>query len=82
MTETIKLMKAHTSVRRFKEQEIPQVDLNEILTAAQMASSWKNFQSYSVIVVRSQEKKDALYELVPQEEPFASLLFSFSLSEI
>lgn len=39
MTETIKLMKAHTSVRRFKEQEIPQVDLNEILTAAQMASS-------------------------------------------
>lgn len=31
MTETIKLMKAHTSVRRFKEQEIPQVDLNEIL---------------------------------------------------
>lgn len=35
MTETIKLMKAHTSVRRFKEQEIPQVDLNEILTAAQ-----------------------------------------------
>ena len=36
MTETIKLMKAHTSVRRFKEQEIPQTDLDEILTAAQM----------------------------------------------
>ena len=31
MTETIKLMKAHTSVRRFKEQEIPQADLEEIL---------------------------------------------------
>ena len=43
MTETIKLMKAHTSVRRFKEQEISQAHLNEILTAAQMASSWKNF---------------------------------------
>lgn len=82
MTETIKLMKAHTSVRRFKEQEIPQVDLNEILTAAQMASSWKNFQSYSVIVVRSQEKKDALYEFWYLKKPFASLLFSFSLSEI
>ena len=67
MTETIKLMKAHNSVRRFKEQALPQEDLTEILTAAQMASSWKNFQSYSVIVVRSQEKKDALYELVPQE---------------
>ena len=78
MTETIKLMKAHTSVRRFKEQEIPQADLDEILTAAQMASSWKNFQSYSVILVRSQDKKDALYELVPQEairQSAAFLLF-------
>lgn len=78
MTETIKLMKAHTSVRRFKEQEIPQADLEEILTAGQMASSWKNFQSYSVILVRSQEKKDALYELVPQEairQSAAFLLF-------
>ena len=44
MTETIKLMKSHTSVRRFKEQALPQEDLTEILTAAQMASSWKNFQ--------------------------------------
>ena len=78
MTETIKLMKDHTSVRRFKEQEIPQADLDKILTAGQMASSWKNFQSYSVILVRSQEKKDALYELVPQEairQSAAFLLF-------
>ncbi|WP_247952385.1 NADPH-dependent oxidoreductase [Streptococcus oralis] len=78
MTETIKLMKSHTSVRRFKEQEIPQADLEEILTAGQMASSWKNFQSYSVILVRSQEKKDALYELVPQKairQSAAFLLF-------
>ena len=77
MTETIKLMKAHTSVRRFKEQALPQEDLTEILTAAQMASSWKNFQSYSVIVVRSQEKKDALYELVPQEAIWAAVKISF-----
>ena len=27
MTETIKLMKAHTSVRRFKEQALPQEGL-------------------------------------------------------
>ena len=43
-----------------------------------MASSWKNFQSYSVILVRSQEKKDALFELVPQEairQSAAFLLF-------
>ena len=78
MSETITLMKSHTSVRRFKEEAIPQEDLNEILSAAQMASSWKNFQSYSVILVRSQEKKDALFELIPQEairQSAAFLLF-------
>ena len=78
MSETITLMKSHTSVRRFKNQEIPQEDLNTILSAGQMASSWKNFQSYSVILVRSQEKKDALFELVPQEairQSAAFLLF-------
>lgn len=78
MSETIQLMKSHTSVRRFKDEAIPQEDLNTILSAGQMASSWKNFQSYSVIVVRSQEKKEALYELVPQEairQSAAFLLF-------
>ena len=78
MSETITLMKSHTSVRRFKEEAIPQEDLNTILSAGQMASSWKNFQSYSVILVRSQEKKDALFELVPQEairQSAAFLLF-------
>ena len=78
MSETITLIKSHTSVRRFKEEAIPQEDLNTILSAGQMASSWKNFQSYSVILVRSQEKKDALFELVPQEairQSAAFLLF-------
>lgn len=82
MTETIKLMKAHTSVRRFKEQALPQEDLAEILTAAQMASSWKNFQSYSVIVVRSQEKKDSLYELVPQEAIRQSAVFLLFVGDL
>lgn len=82
MTETIKLMKAHKSVRRFKEQALPQEDLTEILTAAQMASSWKNFQSYSVIVVRSQEKKDALYELVPQESIRQSAVFLLFVGDL
>ena len=82
MTETIKLMKAHKSVRRFKEQALPQEDLTEILTAAQMASSWKNFQSYSVIVVRSQEKKDTLYELVPQEAIRQSAVFLLFVGDL
>ena len=56
MNETIRLMKSHFSVRRFKEEAIKEADLKEILSAGQMASSWKNFQSYSVVVVKSREK--------------------------
>lgn len=47
-----------------------------------MASSWKNFQSYSVIVVRSQEKKDALYELVPQEAIRQSAVFLLFVGDL
>ena len=57
MNETIELMKAHTSVRRFTEEQISDKELRAIIDAGRAASSWKNFQSYSVIVVRSQEKK-------------------------
>ena len=45
MNTVIDLMKSHSSVRRFKEEDIKEEDLRAILTAGQMASSWKNFQS-------------------------------------
>lgn len=66
MNETINLMNKHISVRRFEEGELPKSDLRAILEAGRAASTWKNFQSYSIIVVRSKEKKEALYDLVPQ----------------
>ena len=70
MNETIELMKAHTSVRRFTEEQISDEELRAIIDAGRAASSWKNFQSYSVIVVRSQEKKEALFDLVPHLSSF------------
>ena len=63
MNETIDLMKKHTSVRRFTEEQISDEDLKAIIDAGRAASSWKNFQSYSIIVVRSQEKKVALFDV-------------------
>ena len=78
MNETINLMNAHTSVRRFTEEQISEKELRAIIDAGRAASSWKNFQSYSIIVVRSKEKKEALFGLVPQEairQSSAFLLF-------
>ena len=66
MNETIDLMKSHSSVRCFKEEKISEADLTAIIEAGSAASSWKNFQSYSIIVVRSAEKKQKLYDLTPQ----------------
>ncbi|MBM7315143.1 NADPH-dependent oxidoreductase [Streptococcus suis] len=66
MNETIDLMLSHSSVRRFTEEPIEAEHLEAIITAGRAASSWKNFQSYSIIVVQSEGKKQALYDLVPQ----------------
>lgn len=66
MNETIQLMQEHVSVRSFTGESIPEEHLTEILKAGQAASSWKNFQSYSIIKVRKQETKQAIYDLQPQ----------------
>ncbi|NQG18926.1 NADPH-dependent oxidoreductase [Streptococcus suis] len=66
MNETIDLMLAHSSVRRFTDEPIERADLEAIITAGRASSSWKNFQSYSIIVIQTEEKKQALYDLVPQ----------------
>lgn len=39
MNETIKLMKAHTSVRRFTEEQISDKELRAIIDAGRAASS-------------------------------------------
>ena len=82
MNETIDLMKKHTSVRRFTEEQISDEDLKAIIDAGRAASSWKNFQSYSIIVVRSQEKKAALFDLVPQEAIRQSSVFLLFIGDL
>ena len=65
MVDVIELMKAHVSVRKFTEEKIPEVTLREFIEAGRAAANWKNFQSYSIIVVSSVEQKQALYDQHP-----------------
>ncbi len=67
MNETIELMMKHTSVRNFTEEKIPEDILKSLIEAGRAASNWKNFQSYSIIVVESQAQKDAIYAYQPQK---------------
>ncbi|MCL2858754.1 MAG: NADPH-dependent oxidoreductase [Streptococcaceae bacterium] len=65
--ETIDLMMNHTSVRNFTEDKISAEDIQTIINAGRAASNWKNFQSYSIVVVESQEQKEAIYQYESQK---------------
>lgn len=67
MNDMIDLMKAHTSVRNFTEEKIPAETLRELINVGRAASNWKNFQSYSIIVVDDQEQKDKIFEIQAQK---------------
>jgi FMN reductase (NADPH) len=69
MNETLRLMGAHRSIRRFKPDPVPDADLERAVRAGQMASTSSNVQAYSVIHVTEPERLDALAELSgPQEK--------------
>ncbi|MEY8537940.1 nitroreductase family protein [Lactococcus muris] len=67
MNETINLMMQHSSVRNFTEEKIPEQVLKTIIDAGRAASNWKNFQSYSIVVVQSREQKEAIFAQQPQK---------------
>jgi nitroreductase len=47
---------------RFTEEPLVAEDLETIIAAGRAASSWKNFQSYSIVVIQTEAKKQALYQ--------------------
>ncbi len=60
---TLDLIHAHGSVRRYKPDPVPVAVVETIVAAAQRASTSSNMQTYSVIAVTSQAKRDKLAEL-------------------
>jgi len=62
--ETIELMKRHASVRKYTDEKIPADVLHEIIDAGRAAATWRNLQSYSIIVTEDQAIKDKVAEMV------------------
>lgn len=56
MDQLMELLKTRRTYRRFLQREIPQEIVEEILTAARLASSAANRQPLSYIVIREPEK--------------------------
>lgn len=63
MNETLKIMAAHRSIRKYKNEAVPDKLLSEIINSARQAPTSSNLQAYSIIVVKDQAKKAELVKL-------------------
>ena len=69
MNEVIKLLKSHTSIRKFNERKIPDEQVQHIIESAMQGATAGNMMAYSIIKIRS---KDTLSKLAKScdDQPF------------
>ncbi len=69
MNEVIKLLKSHTSIRKFNETKITDEQVQHIIESAMQGATAGNMMAYSIIKIRS---KDTLSKLAKScdEQPF------------
>ncbi|HEY3426419.1 MAG TPA: nitroreductase family protein [Negativicutes bacterium] len=72
MNEIIHNMLTRRSIRQFKQEQIPDTELDAILEAAKYAPSGSNSQSWHFTVVQNEEKLEQLNTLV--REAFNDLI--------
>lgn len=58
------ILRNRQSIRKFKDEQIPDADLHELAVAAGTAPSGKNIQNWHFTFVKNQEIKDAIYDAV------------------
>ncbi|MFO7722927.1 MAG: NADPH-dependent oxidoreductase [Bacteroidales bacterium] len=63
MNETIHTLLSHRTIRKYKNDPVPDHMLQDILNAAIRTSTTGNMQVYSIIVTTDPEKKAALHKL-------------------
>lgn len=63
--ETLETIYTRRSIRAYADRPVDKEVLEQVLSAALMAPSWKNTQTANYIVVQSPEMKQALLEALP-----------------
>lgn len=63
MPDIFKILSSHRSIRKYKDQPIPDDLLDRILNSARQAPTSSNLQAYSIIVVKDKERKRTLAHL-------------------
>ncbi|MBF4691688.1 oxygen-insensitive NADPH nitroreductase [Fusibacter ferrireducens] len=63
MNDTLKLLKSHQSIRKFKADPIPKNFIDEIIEAAQMASTSSFLQAYSIVSIGDMVVRNEIAQL-------------------
>ena len=63
MNETIARLQAHRSIRKFKDQPVPDAMIEEIVRCGQAAATSSNIQATTYIRVRDRAKREKLAQL-------------------
>lgn len=62
MNKIIQQLHSHRSIRKYKNREVPEDLLNQILEAATAASTSGNMQAYSIIVTKCHKQKEKMLD--------------------
>ncbi|QAY65359.1 oxygen-insensitive NADPH nitroreductase [Paenibacillus protaetiae] len=68
MNDTIRLLRAHRSIRKYKNDPVTDGHLQQIALAAQAAPTSSNIQAYSVVAVRDTNRKQVLAGLAGNQK--------------
>ncbi|MFC1534822.1 nitroreductase family protein [Thermodesulfobacteriota bacterium] len=69
MDDFIGIVRGRRSIRRYREKEIPEQFINQILESVQWCPSWSNTQCWEIIVVRTPAQKERLHGLLNDTNP-------------
>jgi nitroreductase len=68
VNSVVDCLAAHRSIRRYRSDPIPDETLTAILDAATRASSSGNMQTYTILVTKDRDRREALYEMHYRQE--------------
>lgn len=69
MDEFLDVVKGRRSIRKYREEAVPEQAIEEILESVRWSPSWANTQCWEVIVVKDAEKKAELAEALGRTNP-------------
>lgn len=62
--ELQKVLESRQSIRRYKDREVPQEHIREIVDAARLAPSGKNLQNWHFIAIKNQNLKEMVVDAI------------------